>query len=100
MPLTKFVEEAVRENTKIVFTETIANPVTQVADLVGIGQVWKIKPCLYRRQHHDFTFFIQTKNCRCKSNYKFTTKYIGGHGNALGGMVTDTGIHNWKTLTT
>ena len=39
----KFVEEAVRENTKIVFTETIANPVTQVADLVGIGQFVKIK---------------------------------------------------------
>ena len=95
----KFVEEAVRENTKIVFTETIANPVTQVADLVGIGRVCKDKNLVYivdNTMTSPFSFKPKTVGASLIINS--LTKYIGGHGNALGGMVTDTGIHNWETF--
>ena len=67
------LKEAVRENTKIVFTETIANPVTQVADLVGIGQVCKDKNLVYIVDNTMTSpFSFKPKNRRCKSNYKFT----------------------------
>ena len=95
----KFVEEAVRENTKIVFTETIANPVTQVADLVGIGQVCKDKNLVYIVDNTMTSpFSFKPKNVGASLIINSLTKYIGGHGNALGGMVTDTGIHNWETF--
>ena len=81
------------------FTETIANPVTQVADLVGIGQVCKDKNLVYivdNTMTSPFSFKPKTVGASLIINS--LTKYIGGHGNALGGMVTDTGIHNWETF--
>ena len=95
----KFVGEAIRENTKIVFTETIANPVTQVADLEGIGQICRNKDLIYIVDNTMTSpFLFQPKNVGASLVINSLTKYIGGHGNALGGMVTDTGIHKWETF--
>ena len=41
------VEAAIKENTRLVFVETIANPVTQIADLAGIGAVCKQRDLVY-----------------------------------------------------
>ena len=95
----KFVEEAIQENTKIVFVETIANPVTQVADLIGIGQLCKGKNLVYIVDNTMTSpFSFQPKKVGASLIVNSLTKYIGGHGNALGGMVTDTGIHKWETF--
>jgi O-acetylhomoserine (thiol)-lyase len=79
-----------------VFVETIANPCTQVADLARIGELCAKRgllyvvdntmtsPYLYRPKRHGAGLIVNA-----------LTKYIGGHGNALGGAVTDTGLYDW-----
>ncbi len=95
----QFVENAIQKNTKLVFVETIANPVTQVADLKAIGQLCKTKnliycvdntmtsPCLFLPKSVGASLIVNS-----------LTKYIGGHGNALGGTITDTGLYNWSSF--
>lgn len=90
------VERAIRPNTRLVFVETIANPRTQVADLARIGELCARRgvlyvvdntltsPYLYRPKQHKAGLIVNA-----------LTKYIGGHGNALGGAVTDTGLYDW-----
>ena len=90
------VERALTPQTKLVFVETIANPRTQVADLACIGALCRARgliyfvdntmtsPWLFRPIEVDASLVINA-----------LTKYIGGHGNALGGAVTDTGRYDW-----
>lgn len=89
------VKKVIKENTKFFFTETIANPSTQVPDLYNISKLltrYKKKkiisiidntmttPYLYLPQKHGFSFSINS-----------LTKYISGHGSSLGGSLTDLG---------
>ncbi len=95
----QYVEDAIKGNTKIVFVETIANPVTQVADLAEIGEICKNKQLVYIVDNTMTSpFLFQPKNVRASLIINSLTKYIGGHGNALGGMVTDTGNYDWETF--
>ena len=95
----QYVEDAIKGNTKIVFVETIANPVTQVADLAEIGEICKNKQLIYIVDNTMTSpFLFQPKNVRASLIINSLTKYIGGHGNALGGMVTDTGNYDWETF--
>ena len=57
------VRDAIRPETKMVFVETIANPRTQVADLVGIGELCAAQGCVCRRQYDDITLFVSTRRC-------------------------------------
>ena len=77
------------------FVETIANPRTEVADLArsvrcaGNGRRYVVdntmtSPWLFRPAGVDASLVVNA-----------LTKYIGGHGNALGGAVTDTGRFDW-----
>mgnify|MGYP001426833520 CR=1 FL=1 len=95
----QYVEDAIKGNTKIVFVETIANPVTQVADLAEIGEICKNKQLVYIVDNTMTSpFLFQPKNVGASLIINSLTKYIGGHGNALGGMVTDTGNYDWETF--
>ncbi len=90
------VEHALRPETRLVFVETIANPRTQVADLEGIGGLCAARgvlfvvdntmtgPCLFRPKDVGAGLVVNS-----------LTKSIGGHGNALGGAVTDAGQFDW-----
>jgi O-acetylhomoserine (thiol)-lyase len=90
------VARAIKPATRMVFVETIANPRTQVADLAKIGELCRERgliyfvdntmtsPWLYQPKRHHASLVINS-----------LTKYIGGHGNALGGSVTDTGLYDW-----
>ncbi len=91
------VEDAIKENTRLVFVETIANPVTQVADLALIGELCKTKNLLYfvdNTMTSPHLFLPKTVGASLIVNS--LTKYIGGHGNALGGAITDTGLFDWS----
>ena len=95
----QYVEDAIKGNTKIVFVETIANPVTQVADLAEIGEICKNRQLVYIVDNTMTSpFLFQPKNVGASLIINSLTKYIGGHGNALGGMVTDTGNYDWETF--
>src|SRR4030095_7379745 len=91
------VERALRPNTRAVFVETIANPRTQVADLVRIGALCASRGPLYIVDNTmSSPYVFKPKTCQAGLVINSLTKYIGGHGNALGGAVTDTGLFDWR----
>ena len=93
------VESAFKDNTKAVYLETIANPVTQVADLQGIGQLCQAKDALFIVDNTMTPANIfDAKSVLASLTIGSLTKYIAGHGNVLGGAVVDTGIFNWQTF--
>jgi len=93
------VEQAITDKTRLVFVETIANPVTQVADLNAIGELCareKLIYCVDNTMTSPHLFLPKSVGANLIVNS--LTKYIGGHGNALGGSITDTGTYDWSTF--
>ena len=91
------VRRAWRPETRMVFTETIANPGTQVADIAAIGQWCKEKNLVYVLDNTLTTPWL----CRgidvgASLVVNSLSKHIGGHANALGGAVTSTGLYDWS----
>lgn len=93
--LTNF-EEAIKENTKAIFIETIGNPLTNVADIEAIAEI---------AHKHEIPLIVDNTFATAYLNRPFdfgadivvysATKFIGGHGVALGGVVIDSGKFNW-----
>ena len=93
------VAAAIRPETRIVFAETIANPRTQVADLEGIGRVCAERGILYVVDNTMTTpYLFRPSQVKAGLVVNSLTKSISGHGNALGGAVTDTGLFDWASF--
>src|SRR3546814_17236898 len=81
----------------MVFTESLANPGTQIADLQAIGDWCKEKNLVYVVDNTLVTPLLCTgKSMGASLVVNSLSKHIGGHGNALGGTVTDTGLYDWS----
>ena len=90
------VEAAITERTRMVFVETIANPRTQIADLARIGELCRARDILYIVDNTMTSpWLFNPVDVGAGLIVNALTKYIGGHGNALGGAVTDTGLFDW-----
>ncbi|WP_086312287.1 O-acetylhomoserine (thiol)-lyase [Enterococcus sp. 7F3_DIV0205] len=89
-------EDAIKENTKAIFVETIGNPITNVADLEAIAEI---------AHKHGLPLIVDNTFATAYLNRPFdfgadivvysATKFIGGHGVALGGVIIDSGKFNW-----
>ncbi len=91
------VRDAIDEHTKAVFTETIGNPKNNVDDFEALAKVAHdlgvpfiidntvATPVLFRPFEHG-------ADIACYS----LTKFIGGHGNSLGGAIVDSGRFDWS----
>ncbi|UGQ45024.1 cystathionine gamma-synthase family protein [Massilia endophytica] len=91
------VAAALKPNTRLVFVETIANPRTQVADLKRIGELCAERGILYIVDNTMTTpYLFRPKAVKAGLVVNSLTKSIGGHGNALGGSLTDTGMYDWS----
>ena len=91
------VAAAITPATRMVFVETIANPRTQVADLKRIGALCAQHGILYVVDNTMTSpYLFRPKDVGAGLVINALTKSIGGHGNALGGSVTDTGLYNWS----
>ncbi|ASC62957.1 cystathionine gamma-synthase family protein [Achromobacter denitrificans] len=91
------VRAAIQPNTRMVFTETIANPGTQVADLAVIGEICREKGLVYVVDNTlTSPWMFRPASVGASLVMNSLSKYIGGHGNALGGAVTDTGLYDWS----
>jgi O-acetylhomoserine (thiol)-lyase len=91
------VASAIQSNTRAVFVETIANPCTQVADLEKIGAFCVAKGLLYVVDNTLTTpYLFQPRDVGASLVINSLTKYISGHGDSLGGSVTDTGNFDWE----
>jgi O-acetylhomoserine (thiol)-lyase len=93
------VERAITPATRLVFVETIANPRTQVADLASIGALCRTRGLLYVVDNTMTSpWLFRPTSVEASLIVNALTKYIGGHGNALGGAVTDTGHFDWTSF--
>jgi O-acetylhomoserine (thiol)-lyase len=90
------VEQALRPETRLVFVETVANPRTQVADLEGIGRLCRQRGLLYIVDSTMSTpALFQPRSVGASLVVHSLSKSICGHGNALGGSISDTGLFDW-----
>jgi O-acetylhomoserine (thiol)-lyase len=93
------VKAAIKDTTRMVFVETIANPATQIADLKNIGELCAEKNLIYVVDNTMSSPYLFTPvDVKASLIINSLTKYIGGHGNALGGSVTDTGLYDWDNF--
>jgi O-acetylhomoserine (thiol)-lyase len=88
---------AIRDNTKAVFTETIGNPAGNIADIESLAQLAHARgvPLIV-----DNTFATPVL-CRpielgADIVVHSATKFIGGHGTALGGIIVESGRFDWS----
>jgi O-acetylhomoserine (thiol)-lyase len=89
-------EEAIKENTKALFVETIGNPSTNIADIEAIAEL---------AHKHQLPLIVDNTFATAYLTRPFdfgadivvysATKFIGGHGVALGGVVIDAGKFDW-----
>ena len=90
-------EDAVQDNTKLVYFETFGNPNSDVLDLEGVAAVAHKHgipfivdntfgtPFLIRPLEHGADIVVHS-----------ATKFLGGHGTSLGGVIVDGGSFDWK----
>lgn len=91
------VAEAIRPETRLVFVETIANPRTQVSALKEIGALCAERGLIYFVDNTMTSpYLFQPKSVGASLVINSLTKYIGGHGNALGGAITEMGAYDWS----
>lgn len=93
------VANAITAQTKMVFVETIANPRTQIADLQAIGELCRQRGLIYVVDNTMTSpFLFQPREVGASLAVNSLTKYISGHGNVLGGVVTELGNFDWSTF--
>ena len=91
------VAAAVKPNTRMVFVETIANPGTQIADMPAIGEFCAQRGLLFVVDNTVTSpALFCPKDVRAGLVVQSLTKTIAGHGQALGGAVTDSGQYDWQ----
>lgn len=91
------IEQAIQENTKAVFIETLGNPNSDIVDIekiAGIAHAHKIPlvidntfatPYLVRPIEYGADIVVHS-----------ATKFIGGHGTTIGGVIIDSGKFDWE----
>ncbi|MFZ6758889.1 cystathionine gamma-synthase family protein [Undibacterium sp. Ji50W] len=91
------IAAALTPATRMVFVETIANPRTQIADLKRIGDLCREKGILFVVDNTMTSpYLFQPKSVGAGLVVNSLTKSIAGHGNVLGGALTDTGLFDWS----
>ena len=92
------VKAAQQSNTRMVFVETIANPATQISALDEIGDFCAAQNLVYAIDNTiTSSYLFDAVKVKASLIITSLSKYVAGHGNALGGSVTDTGLFDWST---
>nr|WP_136252379.1 cystathionine gamma-synthase family protein [Ningiella ruwaisensis] len=95
----KAVETSLKPETKLVFCESIANPVTQVSDLEHIASLCHSRSILFVIDNTMTPApMLDAKALGASMVMTSLTKYIAGHGSVLGGALTDLGNFNWAAF--
>ena len=91
------IENAIKENTKAIFLETLGNPNSDIPDIDAISEIAHRHgiplvidntfgtPYLIRPIEHGADIVVHS-----------ATKFLGGHGTTLGGIIVDSGNFDWK----
>ena len=93
----KEVEDAIQENTRAIYLETLGNPNSDIPDIDAVAEIAHKHglpvvidntfgtPYLIRPIEHGADIVVHS-----------ATKFIGGHGTTLGGVIVDSGKFDWK----
>lgn len=91
------VEGAVRENTKAIYLETLGNPNSDIPDIEKIAEIaHKHDIPLVIDNTFGTPYFIKPIQYGADIVVHSATKFIGGHGTSLGGVIVDSGKFDWK----
>jgi O-acetylhomoserine (thiol)-lyase len=90
-------ERAITEKTRALFIETIGNPVLDYTDVKAIAEVAH-RNGLPLIVDATFTtpYLLKTIDLGADIVINSLTKWLGGHGSGIGGIITDAGRFNWK----
>jgi len=90
-------EKAITDKTKAIFIETIGNPVLDYTDVKAIAEVAH-RNGLPLIVDATFTtpYLLKTIDLGADIVINSLTKWLGGHGAGIGGIITDAGRFNWK----
>ncbi len=90
-------ETAINKKTRLIYTEVIGNPALDVTDIDAIGKIAE-KHAVPFAVDSTFTtpFHIRPIEHGAHIVIHSLTKWMGGHGAAMGGIVVDSGTFNWK----
>ena len=90
-------EAAIQENTKAIFVETLGNPNSNLIDLEKLAEVaHKHRIPLVVDSTFATPFLIRPIKYGADIVVHSATKFIGGHGTAIGGVIIDSGKFDWK----
>ena len=91
------IENAIKENTKAVFIETLGNPNSDVVDIEGIAKIAHAhKIPLVIDNTFGTTYLIRPIEYGADIVVHSATKFIGGHGTTIGGVIVDSGKFDWE----
>ncbi len=91
------VENAIQENTKGIFIETLGNPNSNVVDIEEIAKIaHNHKIPLVIDNTFGTPYLIRPIEYGADIIVHSATKFIGGHGTAIGGVIVDSGKFNWE----
>nr|MCR4761335.1 O-acetylhomoserine aminocarboxypropyltransferase/cysteine synthase [Oscillospiraceae bacterium] len=91
------VEGAIRENTKAIYIETLGNPNSDIPDIDAIAEIaHKHGLPLVVDNTFGTPFLIRPIEHGADIVVHSATKFIGGHGTTLGGIIVDSGKFDWK----
>lgn len=93
----KEVEGAIRENTKAVYLETLGNPNSDIPDIDAVAEIaHKHGLPLVIDNTFGTPYLIRPIEQGADIVVHSATKFIGGHGTTLGGVIVDSGKFDWK----
>ena len=91
------IEAAINENTKALFVETLGNPLANVADLEKWAEIaHKHKIPLVVDNTFATPYLINVFSHGVDIIVHSATKFIGGHGTSIGGVIVDSGKFDWE----
>lgn len=91
------VEAAIQDNTKLVLIETIGNPLTNIPDIEKIAELTHAhKIPLVADNTFGTPYLINVFDHGVDISVHSATKFIGGHGTTIGGVIVDSGKFDWE----
>lgn len=90
------LEAAIRPNTKVIYAETFGNPNSDVTDLDAIAEVAHRHGVLFIVDNTFAPILIRPIEHGADVVVHSATKFIGGHGSSLGGVIVDAGRFDFK----
>lgn len=89
--------QAIKENTKAIFVETLGNPNSDVTDIEGIAKIaHEYKIPLVVDSTFATPYLVRPIEYGADIVVHSATKFIGGHGTTIGGVIVDSGRFDWE----